>query len=101
MSDHATPPADRQDEDPDRPRLPGVAYPFIGILFAGALVWSFSRVLLAASGFDFSIGGWKLRVAPKGVAGAIALFTAANVLVGAALVAYGRRVRGRTVAMPL
>jgi plastocyanin len=105
MSDHATPPddreADQQDDDPDRPRLPGVAYPFIGILFAGALVWSFSRVLLAASGFDFSIGGWKIRMAPKDVAVAIALFTAANVLVGAALVAYGRRVRGRTVAMPL
>jgi plastocyanin len=95
MSDH------EQDHDPDRPRLPGVAYPFIGILFAGALVWSFSRVLLAASGFHFSIGGWKVRMAPKDTAVAIALFTAANVLVGAALVAYGRRVRGRTVAMPL
>jgi plastocyanin len=107
MSDHPGSPVEprandaEEADEADRPRLPGVAYPVIGMLFAGALVWSFSRVLLAASGFHFSIGGWKVRMAPKDVAVSIALFTAANVLIGAALVAYGRRVRGRTVALPL
>jgi len=50
------------------------------------MVWAFSRILLAVS---------------KDVATLLAIFVALNVLVGAALVAYGRRVRGRPSALPL
>jgi len=71
--------------EPQGPRLPGIAYPLLALVFGGILVWSFSRVLLAVS---------------KDMAVVIAILMAANILVGAALVAYGRRVRGRPVAFP-
>lgn len=67
-------------------RVPPVAFPLLAILFGGILVWSFSRVLLAVG---------------KDAAAAIALLMALNILVGSALVAYGRRVRRRPAAMPL
>ncbi len=55
-------------------------------MFGGILVFSFSRVLLAVS----------KRTAP-----AIGLLMALNILVAAALVAYGGRVRRRPVSFPL
>jgi plastocyanin len=67
------------------PRLPGFAYPLIAVLFAAVLVWSFSRILLAVD---------------KNQASAIALLMAMNLLVGAALIAYGGRVRRRPAAFP-
>jgi len=72
-------------EAPEGPRLPGFAYPLLAVAFAGVLVWSFSRVLLAVD---------------KEQATAIALLMALNLLVGAALIAYGTRVRRRPVAFP-
>jgi plastocyanin len=75
-----------EDEEGRTPRLPAVAYPLLALLFGGVLVWSFSRLLLS-SGKDEAV--------------AIAIFMALNILVGAALVAYGKRVRGRPVALPL
>jgi plastocyanin len=50
------------------------------------MVWAYSRILLAVS---------------KDAASAIAIFTALNVLIGSALVAYGRRVRTRPASFPL
>jgi plastocyanin len=73
------------EEAPSGPRLPGFAYPLIAVLFAAVLVWSFSRILLAAD---------------KNQASAIALLMAMNLLVGAALIAYGGRVRRRPAAFP-
>jgi plastocyanin len=84
MSDHQ--PTDEGAEVHRRPRLPAVAYPLLAALFGAVLVWSFSRILLA-SGKDEAV--------------AIAVLMALNVLVGSALVAYGRRVRGRPLAFPL
>lgn len=72
-------------EQAEGPRLPGFAYPLIAAAFAGALVWAFSRVLL---------------VVDEDAATAIALLMAVNLLVGAALIAYGTRVRRRPVAFP-
>ncbi len=66
-------------------RLPGVAYPLIAVVLGGILVWSFSRILLAVG---------------KDQAVAISSLVSLNILVGAALVAYGRRVRNRPVALP-
>jgi len=66
-------------------RLPGIAYPLIAGILGGILVWSFSRILLAVG---------------KDEAVAIASLMSLNILIGAALVAYGRRVRGRPVALP-
>src|SRR5262245_37995244 len=68
------------------PRFPPIAYPLIGFVFGGILVWAFSRILLSVS---------------KDAASAIAVFTALNVLIGSALVAYGRRVRSRPASYPL
>jgi plastocyanin len=82
--------------DRRRPRLPPIAYPVLGLAFGTALVWAFSRILLAVGEtelFGDEDGG-------KSVASAIALLMALNVLIGAALVAYGRRVRRRPVSMP-
>lgn len=78
------PAAAEGDERP--PRLPPAAYPLLGLLFGGILVWALSRILLVVS---------------AAVAAVIALFVALNILVGAALVAYGPRVRRRPVAFPL
>ena len=77
---------DEEQEAPPGPRLPGFAYPLLAVAFAGALVWSFSRILLA--------------VPEKDQATAIALLMALNLLVGAALIAYGTRVRRRPAAFP-
>jgi plastocyanin len=66
-------------------RLPGVAYPLIAVVLGGILVWSFSRILLAVG---------------KDEAVVISSLVSLNILVGAALVAYGRRVRNRPVALP-
>src|SRR3989442_14774352 len=75
------------DEAPEhRPALPPVAYPLLGLVFGGILVWSFSRVLLAV----------KKEWAPV-----IALLMALNVLIGAAAGAYGVRGRRRASAFPL
>ena len=60
-----------------RPALPPVAYPILGLVFGGILVFSFSRVLLAVT---------------KATAPAIGLLMALNILVGASMVAYGGRV---------
>jgi plastocyanin len=68
------------------PALPPVAYPLLALVFGSLLVWSFSRVLLAVS----------KRAAP-----AIGLLLALNVLIGAALIAYGGRVRRRPASFPL
>jgi len=67
-------------------RLPPIFYPLLAVLFGGILVWSFSRILLTVN---------------KTAAAAIALLTALNILIGAALVAYGPRVRRRSAAFPL
>jgi len=85
MSDTGERVSQGSDEEHREPRLPGVAYPLLGGLFGGILVWSFSRILLA-SGKDQAV--------------AIAILMALNILVGSALVAYGRRVRGRSLAFP-
>jgi plastocyanin len=66
--------------------LPPLAYPILAVLFGGALVWSFSRILLAVS---------------KHAAPAIALLAALNILIGATLVAYGARVKRRPASFPL
>ncbi len=79
-------PGDEQEEAPAGPRLPGFAYPLIAVVFAGVLVWSFSRILLAVD---------------KNQAAAIALLMALNLLIGGALIAYGTRVRKRPAAFPL
>jgi plastocyanin len=79
---------DRQEdleEEAPGPRLPPVAYPLLALVFGAALVWSFSRILLA-SGKDEAV--------------AIAILMALNILVGAALIAYGSRVRRRPAALP-
>jgi plastocyanin len=73
-------------EEEEGPRFPPIAYPLLGLLFAGILVWSLSRILLAVS---------------KDQAVAVAIFMATNVLVASALVAYGRRVRRRPASFPL
>jgi plastocyanin len=76
-----------EDETGEAPRraMPPIAYPLLAVAFGGALVWSFSRVLLAVD---------------KDQAVAIAILMALNILVGAALIAYGSRVRRRPAAMP-
>jgi len=75
------------DEAPRRgPVLPPIAYPVLGLVFGGILVYSFSRVLLAVK---------------KDWAPVIGVLMALNVLVGAALVAYGSRVRRRPASFPL
>lgn len=81
------PEPDALDEMEEAPRraMPPIAYPLLAVAFGGALVWSFSRVLLAVG---------------KDQAVAIAVLMALNILVGAALIAYGSRVRRRPAAMP-
>jgi plastocyanin len=74
------------DSEHTSPRLPPIAYALLAVAFGGAIVWAFSRILLALS---------------KDVAPVIAIFVSMNILVGAALVAYGRRVRRRPASFPL
>jgi plastocyanin len=70
----------------EQPRhLPALAYPLLAVLFAGSLVWAFSRILLASSAH---------------LAAAIAMLMALNILIGAALIAYGGRVRRRPATFP-
>src|SRR5205823_9897940 len=75
-----------RDVEPAHGGLPPILYPLLAIVFGGILVWSFSRILLSVSKRD---------------AAAIALLMALNILIGAALVAYGPRVRRRSAAFPL
>ena len=84
---------------PHRSGLPPVLYPLLALLFGGALVWSYSRILLAVSTQRVSLFG--THVDGKGVAAVIALLVPVNILIGAALVAYGARVRRRPVSFPL
>jgi plastocyanin len=86
VSDTGAGASGQEQEQGRTPRLPAVAYPLLAVLFAGILVWSFSRILLA-SGKDQAV--------------AIAILMALNILVGSALVAYGRRVRGRPLFFPI
>jgi plastocyanin len=81
------PEPDVEDESEEAPRrgVPPIAYPLLAVLFGGALVWSFSRVLLAVD---------------KDQAVAIGILMSLNILVGAALIAYGSRVRRRPAALP-
>jgi plastocyanin len=90
---------DAPPEGQRRTDLPPVLYPLLALLFGGALVWSYSRVLLAVSSQKVSLFGTHLD--GKGVAAVIALLVPVNVLIGAALVAYGARVRRRPVSFPL
>src|SRR5205823_7240997 len=78
MSDHPT--------EPRRPRLPPVAYPVLGLVLGGILVFSFSRVLLAVS---------------KDAAPVIALLLAVNILIGPAHVAAGSGLLSRPACSPL
>ena len=80
MSDQPAP------QDRRRPSLPPVAYPLGALVFGGILVFSLSRVLLAVS---------------KQQAVIVGLLVALNVLVAAALIAYGGRVRRRPASFPL
>jgi plastocyanin len=79
------PPESEDSEYTKNPRLPSVAYPLIAVVIGGILVWSFSRILLAVD---------------KDQAVAVATLMALNILVGSALVAYGRRIKGRPLAFP-
>jgi len=80
-------------------RLPPIAYPILALLFGGLLVWSFSRILLAVSTLTLHVFG--ITVKGKTATAVIAFLMALNILVGAALVAYGRRVRHRPASLPL
>ncbi|MDP8956300.1 MAG: cupredoxin domain-containing protein [Actinomycetota bacterium] len=75
-----------EEEEETGPRLTPLAYPLLALLFGGILVWSVSRVLLAVS---------------TNAAVAVGTLLSLNILIGAALVAYGGRVRGRPAALPL
>jgi plastocyanin len=85
VDERPEPSVDEEAEEGGRRPLPPLAYPLLAVLFGGALVWSFSRVLLAVG---------------KNQAVAIATLMALNILVASALIAYGRRVRRRPAAMP-
>lgn len=86
-------------EDQGRRPLPPMLYPVFGLVFGGALVWSFSRILLSIGVRTFKFGGVEIKGASA--TAAIALLMALNVLVGGALVAYGGRVRRRPASFPL
>src|SRR6266487_6936024 len=75
--------------EPTGPRLPPIAYPALAVAFVAVLVWSFSRILLAVSTLHLHTAG--IDIGGKTVAAAIAMLVALNVLIGSALVAYGRR----------
>jgi plastocyanin len=85
--------------EPHGPRLPPIAYPVLAASFVALLVWSFSRILLAVSTLRLHLGG--ISISGKTATAAIAMLVALNVLVGSALVAYGRRVRRRPASFPL
>ena len=76
-----------QAEEQEQPRgIPPILFPLVAMLFIIVMVWSLSRILLAVSDV---------------IAPVIALLVALNILIGAALVAYGRRVRRRPATFPL
>src|SRR5713226_3008136 len=79
--------------------LPPVLYPILAGIFGGALVWAYSRILLAVSSHTIKLFGHSTD--GKTVAAAIALLVPLNILIGGALVAYGARVRRRPAAFPL
>ncbi len=97
--DPAPPETEQPSEGARRSGRPPVMYPLLALLFGGALVWSYSRILLAVSSQRISLFGTHLD--GKGVAAVIALLVPINVLIGAALVAYGARVRRRPASFPL
>ncbi len=90
---------DGGDHEHGGPRLPPIAYPVVGLAFGALLVWAFSRILLAVSTLTLHFGG--VSISGKKATAVIALLVALNILVGAALVAYGRRVRRRPASFPL
>lgn len=94
------PPAD-EDQGNEGPRLPPIAYPLLGLVFGAVLVWSFSRILLASPDISIDLPLIHIDLEGKYVAVVVATFTALNILVGSALVAYGRRVRRRPASFPL
>jgi plastocyanin len=94
------PPAD-EDQGKKAPRLPPIAYPLLGLVFGAVLVWSFSRILLASPDITIDLPLIHLDLEGKYVAVVVATFMALNILVGSALVAYGRRVRRRPASFPL
>jgi plastocyanin len=87
-------------EEPTRGGLPPILYPVLALLFIGLLVFSFSRILLALSEIE-EVDLPFVDLSGKIVTALVALFAAMNILVGAALVAYGRRVRGLPASWPL
>jgi plastocyanin len=93
-------PLEDQEALPERRHLPPVLYPLLAAAFGVVLVWALSRILLAVSEIEtVDFGGLELK--GERVTAIIGLFVALNVLIGAALVAYGRRVRGRPASWPL
>jgi plastocyanin len=94
------PPAEK-DQGEQGPRFPPIAYPLVGLVFGAVLVWSFSRILLASPDITIDLPLIHLDLEGKYVAVVVATFMALNILVGSALVAYGRRVRRRPASFPL
>ena len=84
---------------PEPHGLPPILYPILAGIFGGALVWAYSRILLAVSTHTIKLFGHSTD--GKTVAAAIGLLVPLNILIGAALVAYGARVRRRPAAFPL
>ncbi|MBA3552084.1 MAG: cupredoxin domain-containing protein [Actinobacteria bacterium] len=80
--------------------FPPVLYPVLALVFIAILVFFFSRVLLVVSEID-PIEVLGVEVTGKILTALIALFVAMNILIGAALVAYGRRVRTLPASWPL
>jgi plastocyanin len=93
-------PRAEQDQD-EGPRFPPIAYPLLALVFAAILVWSFSRILLASPDISIEVGPIDVSLEGKYVAVVVAILMALNILVGSALVAYGRRVRRRPASFPL
>jgi plastocyanin len=94
------PPAE-EDQEKEGPRFPPIAYPLVGLVFGAVLVWSFSRILLASPDITIDLPLIHIDLEGKYVAVVVATFMALNILVGSALVAYGRRVRRRPASFPL
>jgi plastocyanin len=98
QTDHE--PLEDFEEEPEQRHLPPVLYPVLALAFGATLVWALSRILLAVSEIEeVDVAG--LKIEGKLVTAIIGLFVALNILVGAALVAYGRRVRRRPASWPL
>jgi plastocyanin len=90
-----------EEQGKEGPRFPPIAYPLLALVFAAVLVWSFSRILLAAPDITIDLGPIHVSLEGKYVAVVVAILMALNILVGSALVAYGRRVRRRPASFPL